>query len=80
MDLPYGNYISHQKVTPILDVGNNYPFSTAYYCDYYGGKRCSKQHSGRKYIYDGYQIILTNSDKALINVPLQEPTFREPIH
>ena len=54
MDLPNGTYIDHHKVTPLLDEGNNFLFSTAHYFDSIMAKNnFAKHHSGMKYIHDG---------------------------
>ena len=72
MDLPNGTYIDHRKVTQLLDVGNNLPFSTAHSFDFtmvYND--VSEHHSGNKYIHNEDHIILMKSSKTLIYANFQ---------
>ena len=54
MDLPNGNPIDHNKVTPLLEWSNNLLLYTAQYCDFIMVvNNVAKHHSGNKYIHDG---------------------------
>ena len=75
INLPNDTIITHLNYTPVLHGGSNFLLSTAQAREFGAAvHEMEKFHGGKQYINPDNRVNRINFDKALVYVPIHEPT------